>query len=187
MWPTGMDALGVPVSGRLPGGERAEPGRAVGRLTDIGWGNRLRDLLGTGVPDQEVPEDLFQACVQVLAAWQWEQRPVGVVAIGSNSRPLLVRSLARRIAEIGRLPLLGEVATNPGTTPRRGNSAQRVGTLRGQFTIPEELAATVSGLDGPVLLMDDYADTGWTAAIVARTLRLGGAPAVLPFTLASTG
>ncbi|WP_258342349.1 RecQ family ATP-dependent DNA helicase [Saccharopolyspora gregorii] len=187
MWPTGMDALGVPVSGRLPAAERAEQGRAVGRLTDIGWGNRLRELLGNGVPDQELPEDLFQACVQVLAAWKWEQRPVGVVSVGSNSRPLLVRSLAQRIATIGRLPLLGEVATNPDSTPRRGNSAQRVGTLRGQFKIPDELASRIAELDGPVLLMDDYADTGWTAAIVARTLRLAGAPAVLPFTLASTG
>ncbi|MEU6128508.1 RecQ family ATP-dependent DNA helicase [Saccharopolyspora sp. NPDC047091] len=187
LWPTGMDALGVPVSGRLPAAERAEQGRAVGRLTDIGWGNRLRDLLGTGVPDQELPEDLFQACVQVLASWEWEQRPVGVISIGSNSRPLLVRSLAQRIATIGRLPLLGEVATNPDGTPRRGNSAQRVGSLRGQFKIPDELAARVAELDGPVLLMDDYADTGWTAAIVARTLRLAGAPAVLPFALASTG
>ncbi|MCA1188205.1 RecQ family ATP-dependent DNA helicase [Saccharopolyspora sp. 6T] len=187
MWPTGMDALGVPVSGRLPAAERAEQGRAVGRLTDIGWGNRLRELLGNGVPDQELPEDLFQACVQVLAAWKWEQRPVGVVSVGSNSRPLLVRSLAQRIATIGRLPLLGEVATNPDSTPRRGNSAQRVGTLRGQFKIPDELASRIAELDGPVLLMDDYTDTGWTAAIVARTLRLAGAPAVLPFTLASTG
>ncbi|MGW0890289.1 RecQ family ATP-dependent DNA helicase [Saccharopolyspora sp. NPDC002578] len=187
MWPSGMDALGLAVSGRLPAGERAEPGRAVGRLTDIGWGNRLRELLGTGVADQELPEDLFQACVQVLASWDWEQRPVGVISIGSNSRPLLVRTLAQRIATIGRLPLLGEVATNPSTSPKRGNSAQRVGSLRGQFKVPEDLAAKVAELDGPVLLMDDYTDTGWTSAIVARTLRLAGAPAVLPFTLASTG
>ncbi|MCX2731651.1 RecQ family ATP-dependent DNA helicase [Saccharopolyspora sp. NFXS83] len=187
MWPSGMEALGLAVSGRLPAGERAEPGRAVGRLTDIGWGNRLRELLGTGVADQELPEDLFQACVKVLASWEWEQRPVGVISIGSNSRPLLVRTLAQRIATIGRLPLLGEVATNPATTPKRGNSAQRVGSLRGQFKVPEDLAPKVAELDGPVLLMDDYTDTGWTSAIVARTLRLAGAPAVLPFTLASTG
>ncbi|MEB3367957.1 RecQ family ATP-dependent DNA helicase [Saccharopolyspora mangrovi] len=187
MWPSGMSALGVEASGKLPESEQATTGRAIGRLTDIGWGNRLRELLATGAPDQELPDDLFQAAIKVLAAWEWEQRPVGVVALGSRTRPKLVRSLAERIAGIGRLPLLGEVLTNPNTTPNRAtNSAQRVASLWRQFKIDEELAAKLSGLDGPVLLMDDYADTGWTATVVGRMLRQAGAPAVLPFTLAST-
>ncbi|RRO19339.1 ATP-dependent DNA helicase RecQ [Saccharopolyspora rhizosphaerae] len=187
MWPSGMSALGVEVSGKLPESEQATTGRAIGRLTDIGWGNRLRELLATGAPDQELPNDLFQAAIKVLAAWEWEQRPVGVVALGSRTRPKLVRSLAERIAGIGRLPLLGEVLTNPHTTPNRAtNSAQRVASLWRQFKVDEELAAKLSQLDGPVLLMDDYADTGWTATVVGRVLRQAGAPAVLPFTLAST-
>ncbi len=187
MWPSGMDALGIPVSGRLPVGEQAGDGRAIGRLTDIGWGNRLRELLATGAPDQELPDDLFQAGIKVLAAWDWARRPVGVVALGSRTRPRLGRSLAERIATIGRLPLLGEVLTNPNTTPRRAtNSAQRVASLWSQFKVPEDLAAKLSTLDGPVLLMDDYADTGWTITVVSRLLRHGGAPAVLPFTLATT-
>ncbi|MEV5538633.1 RecQ family ATP-dependent DNA helicase [Saccharopolyspora shandongensis] len=187
MWPSGMDSLGVPASGKLPAGEQATTGRAIGRLTDIGWGNRLRELLAAGAPDQELPDDLFQAGIKVLAAWDWAERPVGVVALGSRTRPRLVRSLAERIATIGRLPLLGEVLTNPNTTPRRAtNSAQRVASLWQQFKVPEDLAANLSTLDGPVLLMDDYADTGWTVTVVSRLLRQAGAPAVLPFTLATT-
>ncbi|SFS93875.1 RecQ family ATP-dependent DNA helicase [Saccharopolyspora flava] len=187
MWPSGMSALGVEVSGKLPADEQTTTGRAVGRLTDIGWGNRLRELLATGAPDQELPDDLFQAAIKVLAAWEWERRPVGVVALGSRTRPKLVRSLAERIAGIGRLPLLGEVLTNPNTTPNRAtNSAQRVASLWRQFKLDDELAGALSGLDGPVLLMDDYADTGWTATVVGRMLRQAGAPEVLPFTLAST-
>lgn len=187
MWPTGMAALDIDVSGRIPADEQAEQGRAVGRLTDIGWGNRLRELLATDSEDQDVPEDLFQACVKVLADWDWSRRPVGVVALGSRTRPRLVRSLASRIASIGRLPLLGEVDTNPSTTPRRAsNSAQHVATLWQQFKVADDLAAQVSELDGPVLLMDDYADTGWTVTLVGRLLRQAGAPGVLPFTLATT-
>ncbi|TDD04623.1 ATP-dependent DNA helicase RecQ [Saccharopolyspora terrae] len=187
MWPSGMSALGVDASGKLPADEQATTGRAIGRLTDIGWGNRLRELLAAGAPDQELPDDLFQAAIKVLAAWEWEQRPVGVVALGSRTRPKLVRSLAERIAGIGRLPLLGEVLTNPNTTPNRAtNSAQRVASLWRQFKIDEELAGKLAALDGPVLLMDDYADTGWTATVVGRMIRRAGAPAVLPFTLAST-
>ncbi|MCI2416292.1 RecQ family ATP-dependent DNA helicase [Saccharopolyspora sp. K220] len=187
MWPSGMDALDVPASGKLAAGEQAAEGRAIGRLTDIGWGNRLRELLGTGTPDQELPDDLFQAGIKVLAAWDWAQRPVGVVALGSRTRPRLVRSLAERIAAIGRLPLLGEVLTNPNTTPRRAtNSAQRVASLWPQFKVPADLTTKLSTLDGPVLLMDDYVDTGWTITVASRLLRQAGAPAVLPFTLATT-
>ena len=190
-WPSAMDALGEQapgVSGTIPAAERVSTGRAVGRLTDIGWGNRLRELLAASAPDQQLPDDLYQACIEVLAAWDWEQRPAGVVALGSRTRPELVRSLASRIASVGRLPLLGEVATNPSTSPRRvTNSAQRVSALWRQFRVPEELAAQLSTLDGPVLLMDDLTETGWTLAIAGRLLRQAGAPAVLPFTLATTG
>src|SRR5882757_9860678 len=44
MWPTGLEAAGVPLKGRIPAGEQTETGRALGRLSDIGWGNRLRPL-----------------------------------------------------------------------------------------------------------------------------------------------
>ena len=44
-WPSGMAGLAVPVSGRIPADEQAETGRVIGRLSDIGWGARLRELL----------------------------------------------------------------------------------------------------------------------------------------------
>ena len=45
-WPSGMDELGVPVSGRIKADELADAGRVIGRLSDIGWGTRLRELVG---------------------------------------------------------------------------------------------------------------------------------------------
>ncbi|WP_369135883.1 ATP-dependent DNA helicase RecQ [Modestobacter sp. I12A-02662] len=45
-WPTGVDRLGVQVKGKIAPSEQVEPGRAVARLTDLGWGQRLRSLLG---------------------------------------------------------------------------------------------------------------------------------------------
>ena len=42
-------------------------------------------------------------------------------------------------------------------------------------------------LSGPVLLVDDVVDSGWTMALVGRLLRQAGAPGVLPFALASAG
>jgi ATP-dependent DNA helicase RecQ len=180
MWPSGMSGLGVPLSGKIPAGQQAEEGRALGRLTDIGWGNRLRDLLADTAPDQPVPDDVFNACVQVLATWKWAQRPSGVVTIGSRRRPKLVASLGERLSSIGRLTYLGEI-TSAGEGSRRSNSAQRLAGLWSGLRAPDSIAA-----DGPVLLVDDLVDSGWTMTLAARLLREGGAPAVLPFALAVT-
>ncbi|MEU5690471.1 RecQ family ATP-dependent DNA helicase [Actinosynnema sp. NPDC020468] len=177
MWPTGMAAIGVGLSGKIAAGEQAADGWALGRLTDIGWGNRLRSLLGEA--DQAVPDDVFAACVKVLSAWGWAQRPVGVVTVGSRSRPELVGSFGSRLASIGRLPLLGQVWL--GEAARRANSAQRLAGLVSSTEVPD-----LSGVDGPVLLVDDRVDTGWTMTVAARLLRRAGATGVLPFALAVT-
>lgn len=185
MWPTGMAVLGVDATGKLATTERSERGRAVGRLTDIGWGGRLRELLAATAGDRELPDDLFQAAIDVLAAWDWSQRPNGVVALTSLSRPRLVRSTAERLATVGRLPLLGEVTAKP-SGDRAMNSARRVAALWHRFEVPDALAERLTTMDGPVLLVDDYADTGWTLTVVGRLLRLAGATSVLPFALATT-
>ncbi|MEU7651095.1 RecQ family ATP-dependent DNA helicase [Micromonospora taraxaci] len=194
LWPTGLDAVGVPLKGRIAPAEQALPGRAVGRLSDLGWGGRLRDLVGPEAPDAPVPDDVAGAVVEVLKAWAhgddpWPRRPVAVVAVGSRRRPRLVGSLAERIAAVGRLPLLGQVtpAGAGGTGGPRGNSAQRVRALHDTFTVPAELADALAGLDGPVLLVDDLIDSGWTMTLVARALRRAGAPDVLPLALAVAG
>ncbi|GAA1848138.1 RecQ family ATP-dependent DNA helicase [Pseudonocardia ailaonensis] len=181
MWPSGMKELDVPASGKLKATELAEPGRAVGRLSDIGWGMRLRELLAG--PDQPVPADLLDAVVRVLAGWDWAQRPVGVVGIGSRTRPGMLDHLARRIAEIGRLPLLGAlspIGERPGT---HENSAQRLAAVWSALGPAPDL----SGIDGPVLLVDDLVDSGWTMTVAARAVRAAGAPAVLPLVLAQAG
>jgi ATP-dependent DNA helicase RecQ len=183
-WPTGLAAIGVPLTGKIPARELAEPGRAVGRLADLGWGERLRAALDR---DAEVTAELVDAMVGVLADWRgsWLARPVAVVGIDSAGRPRLVRSLAERIATIGRLPLLGAVASaGAGSAPGQTNSAARVRGLHARLTVPDPLAEQLVGLTGPVLLVDDLVDSGWTMALAARLLRQAGAPAVLPLALA---
>ncbi|PWU57264.1 hypothetical protein DLE60_24840, partial [Micromonospora globispora] len=91
--------------------------------------------------------------------------------------------------QVGRLPLLGRVVPTgaAGAGGPRGNSAQRVRTLHDAFAVPEDLADALAGLDGPVLLVDDLVDSGWTMTMVARLLRRAGAPDVLPLALAVAG
>jgi ATP-dependent DNA helicase RecQ len=187
MWPTGMKDLGVAASGKIPPDLTADPGRALGRLTDTGWGPRLRALLADGAPDEPAGTDLTGALIKVLAAWDWPDRPVAVVTLPSASRPLLVESLGKALADIGRLPYLGSLAySGGGPGPRRHNSAQRLRTVWEALTVPEPLGPAVAAAGGPVLLIDDRIESGWTMTVAARLLRQAGAAAVLPLVLAVT-
>jgi ATP-dependent DNA helicase RecQ len=223
-WPTGADRLGVEVKGKIVVGEQLETGRAVARLTDLGWGQRLRTLLGDdgvgGVatlaegleapsieedPDaafdvshrvirpglrSDAPpdDDLLKACARVLGSWDWAQRPVAVVAMPSRRRPALVAGVAQGLARLGRLPYLGELGYAHGgpTGQPGGNSAFRLAGIWGRVVVSEGLRERLASLPGPVLLVDDLADSRWTVTVAGRELRRAGASAVLPFVLALT-
>jgi len=207
MWPTGMRDLGIDVSGKIGADVSAEPGRALGRLTDLGWGPRLRRLLagdpaagdpapgdpaagdpaaGDPASDAPAPDDVLAAVVKVLAAWDWAERPAGVVALPSSTRPQLITSLAGQIARVGRIPLLGplEYAEQAGRA-RQHNSAQRLAVVWNAIAVPDAIRAGLARLDGPVLLVDDVIDTGWTMTVGSLRLREAGATAVLPLVLAT--
>ncbi|OBB27925.1 recombinase RecQ [Mycolicibacterium elephantis] len=178
-WPSGLDKLGLDLKGRIADGPAV--GRVIGRLTDLGWGARLRRLLDQ--PDTTVPDDVVQAAVQVLAAWEWETRPTAVLALDSDTHPLLITSLAGELARLGRLTDLGVLRYAAGRRPvTAANSAYRVAALHGAWASPEAVGAA----DGPVLLIDDVTDTGWTLTMASRLVRAAGAAEVLPFALAST-
>jgi ATP-dependent DNA helicase RecQ len=193
LWPTGMDAVGVPLKGKIPPAEQIQPGRAVGRLSDLGWGTRLRALVAPDAADGPIPDDLAAAVVEVLKSWahgddKWQQRPSAIVSVGSHRRPELMHSLAAHIAKVGRLPLLGALtSSHTGDAGPRGNSAQRVRALHDAFHVPLELATSLPELDGPVLLVDDLVDSGWTMVLAGRAVRRAGAPGVLPLALAVAG
>jgi ATP-dependent DNA helicase RecQ len=187
LWPTGLDALGIDLGGRIAAGEQHAPGRAVARLSDLGHGPQVRKLLRPESPDGEVPESLVAAAVKVLSAWRedWPERPAGVVAVGSRTRPQLVESFANRIAEIGRRPFLGAVRHAGAGQAERSNSAFRLKAVCGAYTLPPELRRSLDGQ--PLFLVDDYVDTGWTMTVVARMLRQAGAGAIYPLVLGLTG
>lgn len=85
------------------------------------------------------------------------------------------------------MPLLGSVGYAPGAEGARisqTNSAQRVRALHERLVVGPELAEALAAAEGPVLLVDDRSDTGWTLAVAARLLRRAGAGAVFPLVLA---
>ncbi|QKE85373.1 RecQ family ATP-dependent DNA helicase [Arthrobacter sp. NEB 688] len=185
-WPSGMDRLGVPVKGRIAADEQLEPGRALARLSDLGWGQRLREVLREDAP---ASPELLRACVPVLAEWGWAQRPVAVVAMPSRSHPQLVRSLAAGLAGMGRLRDLGtlDLAHGGPTGEMGGNSAYRLAGVWDRVVVGPELAAQLADCPGPVLLVDDVVSSRWTLTVAGRSLRQAGAPGVLPLVLAVDG
>ncbi|WP_413455577.1 RecQ family ATP-dependent DNA helicase [Glutamicibacter sp. FR1] len=188
LYPSGLDRLGYALKGKIPVDEQVAMGRALARLTDLGWGNRLRQIFADPA-DNPIDKAMFEACVKVLAEWNWEERPVGVVAMPSNKRPQLITSLAQGLAEVGRLRYLGQLEYR-GTGPQNGpggNSAFRVAAVADAFELPTQLEQLIANAPGPVLLVDDLVDSRWSIAMAGRALRIAGAPGVMPFTLGVAG
>ncbi|WP_308465729.1 RecQ family ATP-dependent DNA helicase [Rathayibacter soli] len=240
LWPSGMAALGIRVSGKIPVAENFVTGRSLARLTDLGWGNRLRALFApradsdsadshsadrdsadsgstdNATADAPIDEALLNACARALGEWNWATRPIAVVSVPSRSRPQLVGSLAAGLAALGRLPYLGSLepaAGGPSGGPG-GNSAYRLASVWERLIVPNGMRAALAAINatpaarsdllepprpdsadllvgfvpteppGPVLLIDDLADSRWTLTIAARALRDAGSGPVLPFTLA---
>jgi ATP-dependent DNA helicase RecQ len=202
-WPTAMPGLGIDVKGKIAADEQSESGRALARFTDLGYGQRIRALLNddpsrdnpshdnpsrddpTRGDPTHVPADLMAAAIKVLAAWDWQERPVAVVHIGSHRHPALVADFAAQLSSIGRLADLGGIEHTGESSRSRSNSAQRLKQIWHGYSLPRALAEALAGsyAGRPVLLVDDYTDSGWTLAVTARLLRRAGAGAVLPLVL----
>ena len=192
MGPSGLDQLlgnDVP-RGRIRPEECAEPGFVLARLSDMGYGTRLRELLsrderGEAV-DSEVPADVGRACVTVLAAWQWGGAgcPTAVLTVPSPVRPRLAQSLGRGLAQVGRLVDLGQAQLVESPRFFAGNSAFRCADVLRSYRVPEEVLDYVREHHCPVLLVSDAVDSRWVNTVLARALRKSGASAVYPFALA---
>ncbi len=168
-WPSGMDRLGVPVKGRIPAGEQIGAGRAVARLTDLGWGTRLRALLAEGASGR---------ARRRRAARRLRRRAEGMglgPAAGRGRHraraaavPALVGSVGEHLATLGRLAWLGPLEP-AGERPRGrpgGNSAFRLAGLWDAFApSAQQLQRSAWARRVPVLLVDDLADSRWTVTV----------------------
>ena len=179
MWPTALGSLGLSLSGKIK--EGAEEGRAIARLTDLGYGNALRELFRDETPDGPVPVPLVKAMLEVLG--DWKPRVDGLVVVESVTRPTLTADLADGLSRYLEVPVLGSYAiVDPDVRPGQGatNSAQRVAALRRRFRLQADLPESAR-----VLLVDDLTVSGWTLTVAAHDLRGAGAAEVLPLVLAT--
>lgn len=194
-WPTGLDRLnisenGKPVKGRIPADLRPQEGRALARLSDVGWGNRLREIFTTddagNLLDGPVPADLGKASVQVLGEWDWQVRPTAVISLPSLTRPQLTDSLARGLAAVGKLQDFGSLEAVAPSQHFGGNSVFRCAGVFHSFAVPDAVAQELARNPQPVLLVSDQVDSRWSITVASRLLLQAGATAVFPYALAVT-
>jgi ATP-dependent DNA helicase RecQ len=180
LWPSGsLDRTGTARRGRI--GNVLAEGRALAFADDPGWSDRVVRLTDDRAPDAELPSDLAAGIVELLARWarDWPARPTTVVAIPSRTHPLLIASLARHIADVGRLDLVNALEWL-GPRPVSGvGSGQRVAAVTASLLPVVGVALPA----GPILLVDDVYSSGWTMTVAASLLDELGATAVYPLVL----
>ncbi|MCD4523636.1 RecQ family ATP-dependent DNA helicase [Nocardioides sp. cx-173] len=177
MWPTGLASMGIDLKGKIAAG--AAEGRAVARLTDLGYGQVLRELFRPGAGEGPVPVPLVRAVVEVLGDWRPQVEAIAYVE--SATRPTLTADLAEGLSRYLKVPVVARYAiVDPDVAPGQGamNSAQRVAAVGRRFDLQGDVPA------GAVLLVDDLVVTGWTMTRAAHALREAGATSVLPLALA---
>jgi len=174
-WPRGL----AEVKGNIAPAQRAEEGRSLCRVGDAGWWPAVGAAFASGAVDDE----LVTGVAAALKRWPWPVRPSWITWVPSTdpAREGVLSSLAARLADLGRREVAPVVRRVRQGRPQAdlANAAHRCRNVLGAFAVD---AAALP--DGPVLLLDDERDTGWTATVVAAALRDAGVPAVLPFALA---
>ena len=187
-WARGLDEP----RGNIAPARRAERGRALCRVGDDGWWPLVRDLLAADDAQIDEPrlDEVMVGVVAALKRWRWERRPTSVTWIPSRHHDALLAELAARIGRIGKLevvPLLVRVDERR-AQDEVANSAHKLANVWGALAVDGVDADGVLPRgtlpDGPVLVLDDVYDSGWTMTVAAALLRDAGADAVLPFPLA---
>ena len=114
--------------------------------------------------------------------WRPAPPPQWITCVPSFEHPILVPDFAERLAAALAwpfMPVVVKVRRNA-QQKQQQNTAHQCRNLDGVFEIREDLP------DGPVLLVDDVVDSGWTLTVVAALLRAAGCGLVWPVALASS-
>ena len=159
--------------------ERSEPGRALAIWGDAGWGRLVRDAKDRGGP---FDDELVEAFADMLRDWSPEPAPTWVTAVPSQRNPESVASMAERVAarlSLSFHPVVRKVVDRPPQASQQ-NSYFQQRNVAGAFAIDGDVPS------GPVLLLDDAFDSGWTLTEVGRLLRQHGSGSVFPAALASS-
>lgn len=157
-----------------------EPGRALCRWGDAGWG----EVAMQGKSARQFDARLVKASATLIQErWHPEPIPTWLTFVPSRNHPALVAKFAEKLAaELG-LSFVDAVHTVTDNQPQKEmeNTYHRCSNLDGVFKISTEAVGA-----GAVLLVDDAFDSGWTFAVIAALLKRAGSGPVFPFAVMST-
>ncbi len=166
-------------SGSLTGALDAGTGRILSHWGDAGWGGAVTSDKGAG----RFRDELVDAAAEMVRnRWRPDPPPRWVTCVPSYDQPTLVPHFAKRLATALALPFTPVVIKVKRNAPQKEqqNAAHQCRNLDGVFAVQGDLPG------GPVLLVDDVVDSGWTLTVVAGLLwRAGGGP-VWPLALATS-
>jgi ATP-dependent DNA helicase RecQ len=128
-------------------------------------------------------DELVEVSVELLRSWlqRLMAPPTWITSVPSLRRPQPVADFAVRLAAVLALPyypVVKHIRQHPEQKTMH-NSYQQASNVLNVFAIEGAI------LNGPVLLVDDIADSKWTLTVVGHLLRQHGSGAVHPFALAS--
>ncbi len=156
-----------------------EQGLALCSYKDEGLGDLVRiGKYQTGQFDDRL---VLAAADAIRSTWPID-RSWWIVAIPSRRHPALVRDFAARLAARLEIDLVDAVSKTRDTAEQKTmeNSYRQCKNVLGAFRVDQTLVRP-----GPVLLVDDVVDSGWTLTICGASLRHRGSGPVYPFVLAA--
>ena len=164
-------------SGRIA--NRLEPGRALCYLTDPGWGDEFLDTKRSGAV---LSDEMVEASAALIEEWMpgFDGTVVYVPSIDPSRE--LVKDFAGRLAAQLDLQLSQCLVKVRDNSPQKlmENSAQQLSNVDGVFEIRGSVPP------GPILLVDDVADSRWTMTVLGDLLLSEGSGPVYPFVVAAT-
>jgi ATP-dependent DNA helicase RecQ len=167
------------LSGNLPHNLRAETGRILSRWGDAGWGGIVADDKHNG----RFRDELVDAVAEMVQQrWKPHPAPTWMTCIPSQNHPHLVPDFAKRLAAKLGLPFVPAIQKIRNNEAQKGqqNRFHQCRNLDGVFTINGKV------LPGPVYLLDDVVDSGWTITVAAALLRQVGSGPVWPIALTTS-
>lgn len=173
----GFKHYGFPTN--LPLQLQAAEGRVLSQWRDGGWG----DLAAEGKERGHFDDALVAAMAEMInSRWQPKPKPTWLCCVPSLGHPTLVPDFARRLAAVLGIPFAGCVSKVRQNEPQKWqyNRFHQCRNLDGVFDVGENIPA------GPVLLVDDMIDSGWTMTVIAALLRHAGSGHVYPLAISST-
>lgn len=173
----GFEHYGFPTN--LPLNIQAAEGRVLSQWRDGGWG----ELAANGKELGHFDDALVSAMAEMIQSrWQPNPKPTWLCCVPSLGHPMLVPDFAQRLANALRIPFVNCVTKVRQNEPQKwqNNRFHQCRNLDGVFAVGAHIPP------GPVLLVDDMIDSGWTMTVIAALLKQAGSEHVYPLAISST-